>query len=193
MKWGFFILLAILTGVLIYSYASSASVSIINVQSYSGELRYVYFEMAQGSTTSTPSTNTALSPSANAGSYSIKKGASAYLWSTQFTSSLTISPITWIVIIYASCSKSSTLHLSIETTSSTGTLQSSILTNAQSSTVGTSMSEVVLSAAGSGGAVPVKGYITAIITAPATGAAFCTIYWGAGQQTDFQTSYLLTA
>lgn len=178
---------------MVYSYANSASVSIMNVRSYSGELRYVYFETANGAIGTAPSINTALSPSATTGSYTIKKGSSAYLWSTPFANSATINPLTWTVVIYSSCSKSSTVQISLETTDSTGVVQSSLISNAVTSTIGTSESEIVLSVVGSSGSVPVNGYVGVIVNVPKTGPSFCTVYWGAGQQTNFQMAYLLTA
>jgi hypothetical protein len=185
-----FLLVAVvfISFVAIGSYASSASVSVVRNQALSGEIRYIYFETASGST-STPSTNTALSPSSSSNNYKITRGSSVYLWSPQFGSSGTVGSGTWTLDLYASCAKSATLTVSFETTSSTGAVQSTIVSGVPTKSIGTSETEVVTTFQGSSGAIPAMGYIVAILTLPTGGAKNCYVYWGSGQETNFQVPY----
>jgi trimeric autotransporter adhesin len=61
----------------------------------------LYFETVPGPSSSTPSTNTAQTQSGSSGSYSVTRGSSAYLWSSQFTSVTTISSGTWVLGLWA--------------------------------------------------------------------------------------------
>jgi hypothetical protein len=174
--------------VAIGSYASSSSVLIVNKQAYSGEVRYIYFEKASAATSATPSTNTATTPSGSSGSYTISRGSSVYLWSPAFASSGTIGSGTWTLVLYALCSRSTTLTITFETTTSAGTVRSTVVNGIATKTIATTKAEVVSTFSGSSGMIPAGGYVGAVLTLSA-GASSCTVYWGSGQQTDFQMPY----
>jgi len=179
----------IVSALAISSYASSVSVASVSQQTHAGQLTYIYFETASGPSTTTPSTNTALSPSGSSANYQISKGSSGYLWSTKFTSAATISAGNWELVLYASCTAAETIKISFETTTSTGTVQSIMVNNIATKTISTSKTEIVTSFVGSSGTVPANGYVVAVLSAPSPGARHCVIYWGSGQQTDLQTPY----
>ena len=74
--------------------------------------------------------------------------------------------------------------VSIFVTTSTGTPVGggTIASGVQSPTLGTSESMLGISFPGTAVAIPVNGYISVVITA----SVGTTVYWGSGQQTDFQ-------
>ncbi len=94
----FFTLLAV------SSYATSVTITNTNLQSKSGILHSIYFETASGPGSTTPATNTALTPSGTSGSYSIASGSSGYLWSPAFASSTTVPSSRMTFDIWASAS-----------------------------------------------------------------------------------------
>jgi hypothetical protein len=61
----------------------------------------LYYETISGPAGSTPSTNTAFTPSSSNGAYSVAKSSSAYLWSPQFGSATTISAGNWVLGLWA--------------------------------------------------------------------------------------------
>jgi hypothetical protein len=79
------------------------------------------------------------------------------------------------------------LSVSIYVTDSSGNIQSTVAVNVQSPTIGSSMSQYVMSFAGSQITVPQNGYITIVFSATQT--ASYTVYWGKGQPTNFQVPY----
>jgi len=81
---------------IIISSAVSVNISRVISQTKRGVLSYIYFETVSGPSSSTPSTNTALTPPGGAGSYSISMGSTGYLWSPRFTSAATISAGKWV-------------------------------------------------------------------------------------------------
>lgn len=86
------------------SFAASVSVTTVTLQTKYGSLTNVYFETASGPSGSTPNTNTALTPSGSSGSYAVSNGATAYLWSPQFTSATSVSAGNWVLDLWASAS-----------------------------------------------------------------------------------------
>jgi len=80
---------------------------------------------------------------------------------------------------------SNLVSVSAYITGSTGSVVATVASNAQSPELATSKTEYTMSFAGSQVTVPANGYISFVITVSATS---CTIYWGAGQPTNFQVS-----
>jgi hypothetical protein len=103
--------------------ASATPVAVIGtkLQSKYGILTNVYFETASGPGSSTPNSNTALSPSGTSGSYSIPAGTSGYLWSPQFTSTTTISPGNWVLDSWASATAYSYIPITLINNQSSAT------------------------------------------------------------------------
>ena len=85
----------------VVSFASPALVTTVTSQTNYGTLTNMYYETISGPASSTPSTNTALIPSSNTGSYSISKASTGYLWSPQFGSSTSISAGKWVLGLWA--------------------------------------------------------------------------------------------
>jgi len=92
------LLISIIT---VVSFASSVSVANVKSQTKYGILTNIYYESISGPAGSSPSTNTALNPTASNGSYSIARGSSTYLWSPQFGSATTISAGNWVLGLWA--------------------------------------------------------------------------------------------
>ncbi|MDA4124007.1 MAG: hypothetical protein OK438_00960 [Thaumarchaeota archaeon] len=95
------IALLIIAVLAVQSFATSVTVSTTNLQTKYGTLTNVYFETASGPGSSTPSTNTAQTPSGTSGSYSIPQATSGYLWSPQFVSATTVSAGNWVFDFWA--------------------------------------------------------------------------------------------
>jgi hypothetical protein len=84
------------------------------------------------------------------------------------------------------------ITVSIYVTSSSGSIQSTVASNVQSPTIGSSATQYVMMFAGSQVTVPQNGYIMISLLAPQT--ASYNVYWGNGQPTNFQVPYqVLTA
>ncbi|MDH2900132.1 MAG: hypothetical protein PXY39_04100 [archaeon] len=179
-----FVFLIVISIFGISSFAASVNVTRATYQAEIGALVYVYFETANGGTT-TPATNTAQTQSSSSGSFKVSKGSSTYLWSPQFASTATVSQGTWVLDLWASCTTAGTISVSIYTTTSSGTSQSTILNGGTTSIVPTSETQIVNSFSGSQGTIPASGYIEMVLTVSRT----CTIYWGSGSQTNFQVPF----
>jgi hypothetical protein len=173
----------------ISSFAASVNVALATYQSDGGQLVYVYFETTSGPSSSTPSTNTAQTPSSSSGSYQVAKGSSAYLWSPQFAGSGVVSQGTWVLDLWASCTTANTISISIYTTTSSGTIQSTILGGGSTNTISTSKTQIVSTFSGTQGTIPSNGYISVVLAVPNPGPRHCTIYWGNSQQTNFQVPF----
>jgi hypothetical protein len=179
----------ILTGILaLSSFATSVNVVETTYQADYGTLTFVYFETLSGPSSATPGTNTATTQSSNSGSYQVARSSSAYLWSPQFSSSTTINQGTWILDLWASCTTSSTISISIYTTTSSGTIQSRILSSGTTGTISTTARQELSSFSGNDGAIPSAGYIEVVLTV-SSAPRHCVIFWGNGQQTNFQVPY----
>ena len=100
------------------SFASTASVTTVNSQTKYGTLTYIYFETVSGPSSSTPSTNTAFTPSGSSGSYSIARSSTAYLWSPQFGTAATISAGNWVLGLWAASASYVVRYVSITITNS---------------------------------------------------------------------------
>ena len=100
------------------SFASPARVTTVNSQTKYGTLTYIYFETASGPSSSTPSTNTAFTPSGNSGSYSIAPSSLAYLWSPQFGTATTINAGNWVLGLWAASASYVVRYVSITITNS---------------------------------------------------------------------------
>jgi hypothetical protein len=176
---------------IVVSAASSVQVTRVNVQTQKGLLTYVYFETISGPGSTTPSTNTAQTPPGSSGSYRVSRGSSGYLWSPQFASATQISSGTWVLDLWAEGRTSGSMYVSIYVTNSAGTVQSTIVSNAVTPVIGTSITQVAMRFSGSSVTVPAGGYINVVLYAP-TGSGnptYYNIYWGTGQLTNFQVPY----
>ncbi len=111
-------ILIFLAALILSSYATNVPVTQKSSQTKSGALTYVYFETVSGPSSSTPSTNTALTPPGGTGSYTISMGSTGYLWSPQFTSATTISAGKWVVDLWGALSVSALNDLPITITNS---------------------------------------------------------------------------
>jgi hypothetical protein len=83
------------------------------------------------------------------------------------------------------------MYVSIYVTNSAGTVQSTIVSNAVTPVIGTSITQVAMRFSGSSVTVPAGGYINVVLYAP-TGSGnptYYNIYWGTGQLTNFQVPY----
>jgi hypothetical protein len=172
----------------ISTFAASVNVVRTTNQAVEGELIYVYFETANGGTTTTPGTNTAQTQSSSTGNFQVAKSTSTYLWSPQFGSPATITQGTWVFDLWASCTTASAISVSIYTTTSSGTIQSTMLDDGTTSTIPTSETQVVNSFLGSSGTIPASGYIEVVLTVSST-PRHCVFYWGSAQETNFQVPY----
>ena len=82
---------------------------------------------------------------------------------------------------------SNTVSVSVYVANSAGTSTATVASSLQSPLLATTKSEISMMFSASQVTIPANGYIEIVILAP-TGAR--TIYWGAGQPTDFQVSYM---
>lgn len=188
MKWILLIVLLFAILVMTGSYAATVRVTISTAQQQSGSLTNVYYETASGATGTAPSVNTALTSPTGNGSYTVTRGSSVYLWSPQSATSAVIPSQTWVLIMWVSGVSAGTMSVAVVTTDSSGTTIGTIVSNAPTGNIGTSKSQVVTTFSGIQATVPVNGYLKVTLTAP-TGSGNSksfTVYWGAGQLTDFQ-------
>lgn len=81
---------------------------------------------------------------------------------------------------------SNAASVSIYVTNSAGTTTATVASSVPSSVIGTSEFEYTMIFSAAQVTIPAGGYISIVITASATSL---TIYWGAGQLTNFQVSY----
>jgi len=170
------------------SYAATVGVTTSTASQRSGTLTNVYYETANGATGSTPSTNTALTPPTGTGSYSVTRGSSAYLWSPQFAGSAVVPAQTWVLIMWVKGSSTGTMSVTVTTTNSSGTTQSTVVSGVSTGSISTSEGQVMTTFAGAQATIPANGYIKVTLLAP-TGSGnptSFTVYWGTGQLTDFQ-------
>ncbi len=86
--------------------ASAATVTVTQtrLQTNSGIVQNIYYETSSGPGSTTPATNTALTPSGGSGSYTISAGTSGYLWSPSFSTATTIPSSRMMLDIWASVS-----------------------------------------------------------------------------------------
>ena len=117
----------------------------------------------------------------------VSNPASACLISPQFTAASTIYADSWIADVWGSALSSGTLSVSIYIVSSSGGIISALASGAATGTIGVSKGEVKTAIAGSAGSVAGTNYLEMVFTAPTTGSLAVTLYWGAGQSTNFRT------
>lgn len=167
------------------SYANPVQVVSTNLQTHRGVLTNVYFIHSSTLGSSTPSTNTQMTSPGGSGSYSIAKAGYGYIWSPQLGGATTISAGTWTVDLWVANAKTGTGLVSIFTTNSAGTVQSTLVnavaTPSFSSTAETQMAMRFSLAQVS---VPANGYIE-VTFQPAAGSTG-TLYWGTAQLSNFQ-------
>jgi hypothetical protein len=118
-KWHYVALVAL---ALLAAQSLAASVGVTNtrLQTKYGTLTDVYFETASGPGGSTPSSNTAQTPSSSSGSFTIPPGTSGYLWSPQFTGATTISAGNWVFNFWAAAVAVAHSYVPITLTNSQG-------------------------------------------------------------------------
>ncbi|MGA2682432.1 MAG: hypothetical protein ABSF44_11620 [Candidatus Bathyarchaeia archaeon] len=100
------------------SFASPVLVSNVKSQTQYGTLTYMYYETSAGPGSSTPSTNTAPTPSGSSGSYSLARASTAYLWSPQFGSATTINAGNWVLGVWATSTSFIVSYIPITITNS---------------------------------------------------------------------------
>ena len=172
----------------ISSFAVSVSVTRTTYQDDKGTLIYVYFVISSTLGSTTPSANTATSPSSSSGSYSIAKSASAYVWSPQFSSSTAINAGTWVVDFWIAGSKSGSPVVWIYITNAAGVVQSTLVNGVSGSSISANVETQVVMTFSLGSAnIPASGYMEVQIQPPS--ASTGTLYWGVKQQTNFQVPY----
>jgi hypothetical protein len=79
------------------------------------------------------------------------------------------------------------IRVSIYVTSSSGSIQSTVASNVQSPSIGSSEGQYAMSFAGIQVTVPQNGYVSIMLSANQTTSY--TVYWGQGQPTNFQIPY----
>lgn len=112
----------------VISYANSVSVTTVKIQAESGALTSVFFDTASGTTSATPTTNTALTPSGSSGSFTIPTSTSDYLWSTQFSSGRTLSSGNWVLDLWGAVQPYLSITLTNSQTSATPTAFQQMIT-----------------------------------------------------------------
>ena len=93
-----FVLFALLSTA---SYATSVSVTTVQSAGKAGVLTNLYFESANAASGSAPTVNTALAQPSGTGSFTLTRGSTDGLWSSQFASAKTISAGTWVFDVWA--------------------------------------------------------------------------------------------
>jgi hypothetical protein len=131
-------------------------------------------------------TNTDFSIPSFSGSFTVSAGSSVYLYSPSFTSAKTVYAGSWLLDLWASATASGTLSVSFIAVDSSGSVVGSVASG-NTGTIGTSKSEVKTSFSGSQISVPLSGRVVANITNPTGSGKTFTIYWGAGQPTNYRT------
>jgi hypothetical protein len=185
LKW--VALAVVLPALVMVSFAASVTRTDVTYQAQAGTLSFVYFETASGSTSTTPGTNTAQTPPTGTGTYEILVGDSEYVYSPQFAASTTISAGVWVFDYWAlGLTLAGSMTISIATVTSTGTVQTTVV-SAASETLTLTKTQIVLRASSPQVTVPANGYIRVQLTAPALSAA--EISWGSGQLTNVQVPY----
>jgi hypothetical protein len=178
-------ILVLLSTVALTSYGASTQVTVTTLAAHRGILTDLYYDDSSAIATSAPNANTAQTSPGSSGTVSLNKGTKYFLWSPQFTSGDTIEAGTWRVILFASSARAgATFTVSVLTTNSGGTKQTTVINNVKTAAAGTSMGQLVLSTTYvKSVSVPASGYLEVIIT-PAQAS---TLYWGAAQLTSLQT------
>jgi len=136
-RWWVYSALLILALLTFQSFATPVTVTNANFQARRGQLTNVYFQTITGPESSTPSTNTALIPSASSGSYSVASGSSGYLWSPQFATSTTITSLNWVLNFWAAAAAYSYIPITLtngDSGATPSTLQVKVTWNPSSST-----------------------------------------------------------
>jgi len=90
---------------------------------------------------------------------------------------------TWAIIADGIKAATTQLTVNAYTTSSTGTVQNTLIASGTTGTITPTKAQISTTPASSQGTIPASGYIEVQLTASAS----VTIYWGTGQLTSFQT------
>lgn len=170
--------------------ASAANVAIqrTTVQAQLGRaMLFIYYENANAPSESSPVVDTGTTQPTASGSYSITTPDPGRLWTPQYMSATNIPAGDWTFNIWETSSRSGSIILSVYTTNAAGNRVSTILSDAVIS-VTTAKTEAIATFSGSAGTIPSGGGYIEVVIKP-TGGATVTIYWGAGQLTNFQLHY----
>ncbi|MDG7007215.1 MAG: hypothetical protein JRN06_03090 [Nitrososphaerota archaeon] len=153
----------------------------------------VFYESANADTSCTsPSPDTALTAPGTSGSITFNKGTTACLWSAQLTAGSTLYALNWVTDFWLSADAAKFgINVVVYVTDSAGTHQGSAIFSGTTSAIATKnvMQELRDTFVGVAATVPANGYIELILTPPSAGGTpkSWTIYWGAGQLTNFAT------
>lgn len=143
----------------------------------------------------TVAADTSFSAPGSSGSFAVAAGSSAFLWSPAYPSAATVYSGSWLLDLWASATTSGTMSVLLVAVDSTGTF-TGLAVSGVTGTIGVAKSEVQTTFSGSQVSVLASGYLLAILTNPTGSGRTCTIYWGTGQVTNFQTpsnyDYVLT-
>ncbi|MGD6933580.1 MAG: hypothetical protein ACQCN5_05180 [Candidatus Bathyarchaeia archaeon] len=131
-------------------------------------------------------TNTDFTVPASSDSFTVAAGSSVYLYSPTFTTGRTIYAGSWLLDLWASATSSGTLSVTFNAVNSSNAVVATAASG-NTGTIGTSKVEVKTSFSGSQISVPSGGRLVANITNPTGSGITFTIYWGAGQPSNFQT------
>jgi hypothetical protein len=130
--------------------------------------------------------NTDFSIPASNGNFPVAAGASAYLQSPAFLSATTLYPGAYLLDLWASATSSGTMGVNFIVVDSSNNVVSTVASG-NTETIGIVKSEVKTTFVGAQVTVPAGGCLIANITNPTGSGKTFTIYWGAGQPTNYQT------
>jgi len=141
-------------------------------------------DAVQGTVPSAAS-NTDLTAPVTSGSFTVSAGYSAFLWSPAYTSAATIYAGTWTLDLWALASSQGSMDVLLLVYS--GGAVTDWIASGSTDPVSTSKSEVNTSLTGPETSVPSGDRLLAVLTNPTGSGITFTIYWGAGQATNFET------
>ncbi|HUI85774.1 MAG TPA: hypothetical protein VLY21_01295, partial [Nitrososphaerales archaeon] len=160
-----------------------------NIVLLAGAPGAAYYEVASGPVPCSVTVDTSLTPSSSKGSTTISSAqamSSTCLVTPAFASPTNIAAGPWLVDLFASATSGGALTLSLQVETGTGTVVSSVFSGSTSS-IPKVEGEVKNYFSGSAVTVPSGDYLVlkiSILVGGNQGSA--TIYWGSGQQSNFQ-------
>ncbi len=137
-------------------------------------------------TTTNAQLNTGFSVPTSSGSFSVVAGASVSLQSPTFSKPTTVYSGSYLLDLWASATVSGNMWVSFRVIDSSNNAVATIASG-NTGSIGTVKSEVKTAFAGSQITIPAGGHLIANITNPTGSGTTFTIYWGAGQSTNYQT------
>jgi hypothetical protein len=179
-----FVILVVLSLIIVAASATSVTIASTVVEAKYGLLTYIFYLDSDSVETTTPNVNTEMTPPTTTGDQAIVAGDSAYLWSTEFASSTTISAGAWLVDLWALSLLEGSFTVTAYVTNSAGTVQSTVASGVATTTLSDTEASASAEFLGAQVTVPAGGYIEVELTAPTLGVIL--LYWGTAQLTDFQ-------